>query len=127
MFDTIENFLAYGVVLRAYAPENTEVFSNADAAGWRIAELPVENTLLTSMSLHDNTPEGFIPLEGSAALSVANAADFSDLKTFILDRPLMIRRSVWHGLTALSPNARILVIENNQVNLVKKSIGGQSE
>ena len=79
------------------------------------------------MSLHDNTPEGFIPLEGEVILSVANKEDFSDIKTFLLDRPLLIRTGVWHGLAALSQPARILVIENAQVNLVQKTIGGDGD
>ena len=34
---------------------------------------------------------------------------------------------VWHGLAALSQPARILVIENAQVNLVQKTIGGDGD
>ena len=122
MFAKIEEFAAYGSVLPTCGSENTEIFCNTEQTGWRMMELLIYDHAVEQMSLHDNTPEGFIPLSGVTVLKVANRDDFSDCKTFLLDRPFVINKSVWHGLAAISENSQVLVVENSKVNLVKKPI-----
>lgn len=115
-------FSAYGRVLRSSTDVNTELYRSEEPTGWKLAELPVTDRTIVSMSLHDNTPEAFIPLEGTAVLKVATKSDFSDCKTFLIDRPLVINASVWHGLASPGADARLLLVESKDVNLIKKPI-----
>lgn len=115
-------FSAFGRVLRSSADVNTELYCSDALTGWKLAELPVTDRAVVSMSLHDNTPEAFIPLEGAAVLKVATKPDFSDCKTFLIDRPLVINASVWHGLASPGADARLLLVEGRNVNLIKKPI-----
>lgn len=87
-----------------------------------MAELPVVEESIAFLSLHDNTPEVFIPLEGTTILKVAKKADFSDCKVFLIDRPLMIDPGVWHGLACVNGVSRLLLVENREVHLEKKKI-----
>lgn len=114
-------FSPYGVVLRSGADDNVQLFTTS-APGWKLAELPVTDRRIASMSFHDNTAEAFIPLEGTALLTVASKEDLSDCKTFLVDRPLLIYPRIWHGLTAPGGDARLLLVENSEVNLRKKPI-----
>lgn len=119
--DNLDKFEPYGRVLRSGTDVNTDLFVNEMSTGWKLAELPVTDGEILSMSFHDNTPEAFIPLEGTALLAVALKEDFSDCKLFLIDRPLMIYPSVWHGLAAPNGDARLLLVENRTVNLKKKA------
>ncbi len=119
--DSLDKFEPYGRVLRSGTDVNTDLFVNERPTGWKLAELPVTDGEILSMSFHDNTPEAFIPLEGTALLAVALKEDFSDCKLFLIDRPLMIYPSVWHGLAAPNGDARLLLVENRTVNLKKKA------
>lgn len=120
MYADYAEFSEYGKVLRAPSSENVELFRCNEACFWRIAEVPVFDRQLLSMSLHDNTPEAFFPVEGVTALAVANKPDFSDCKIFRLDRPVIIRAGVWHGLFAETEVSRIVVVEDSEVHLDKK-------
>lgn len=117
-----EEFKPYGRVLRSGTDVNTDLFVNEAPTGWKLAELPVTDREILSMSFHDNTSEAFIPLEGTVLLAVALQEDFSDCKLFLIDRPLIINASVWHGLAAPNADARLLLVENRTVNLKKKAL-----
>ena len=127
MYANASEFGAYGRVLRGIGPENQELFHRTGNAGWRVAEVPVFDREILSMSLHDNTPEAFFPVEGRTALAVANKDDFSDCRLFLLDQPMMIRAGVWHGLMAVTEESRILVGEDAEVHLEKKPFGKGEE
>lgn len=119
--NNLDEFKPYGRVLRSGTDVNTDLFVNEMSTGWKLAELPVTDREILSMSFHDNTPEAFIPLEGTVLLAVATKEDFSDCKLFLIDRPLIIHASVWHGLAAPNADARLLLVENRTVNLRKKA------
>ena len=97
MFAQYTEFGAYGSVLRSKDACGGDLFRNEEHVGWKVGELLVKDRTLGAFSLHDNTSEAFIPLEGTAVLVVARKDDLSDQKSFLLDRPVIIEPSVWHG------------------------------
>lgn len=121
MFASYDEFHKYGIVLRDTTPAGSELFSQKAPTGWRLAEIPVDNREVTEMSYHDNTPEGFFPVEGITMLKLSADESFEHCETFLLDRPVLINPCIWHGLAALTESSRIIVAENQAVNLVKKS------
>jgi hypothetical protein len=89
-----------------------------DYGAWRVAvlnyidELDVEN--IAAMERHDETDEVFVLLagrcilylgEGSAAVEAIHAEDLQPCKIY------NVKRGAWHTHT-LSPEARVLVVEN---------------
>lgn len=122
MEKSYKQFERYGRVLRDMRKEGGEIFREEGNSGWRLAEIPVLEKEVTSMSLHNNTAEAFFPLEGTAILTVALDEDFQKCESFVIDRPLLINRGVWHGLTALTEQCRLLVVENADVHLEKKEM-----
>lgn len=115
-------FEKYGRVLRDMSEIGGEVFREEGTTGWRLAEIVVMEKEVTSMSLHDNTEEVFLPLEGTAVLTVALDENFQKNESFVIEQPLLINKSVWHGLSAQSEKCRLLVIENADVHLEKKEV-----
>ena len=121
MFAQYTEFGAYGSVLRSKDACGGDLFRNEEHVGWKGGELLVMDRTLGAFSLHDNTSEAFIPLEGTAVLVVARKDDLSDQKSFLLDRPVIIEPSVWHGLYAPCGEVRMLILENSIVNMKKKT------
>ena len=122
MFSSYDKFSKYGVVLRDKTPAGNEVFIQRENTGWRLAEISVNNSVVVEMSCHSNTPEGFFPIEGTAILTLSLDDSFKDCDTFLLDRPVLINTGVWHGLATLSDSARLIVVENREVDIIKKNL-----
>ena len=120
----LSEFSKYGIVLQDEEREGTELFRQTDAVGWRLASVPVDAQEVMEMSLHDNTPEAFFPIAGTVVLTLSKDESFKCCEEFLLDRPLMIRPGIWHGLHTLSEKGMILVAENADVNLEKKRYKG---
>lgn len=116
--------------LKRYGRDLSEIgmapFMAPCPAGWRVAEVTVAARALASMSLHANSSEAFFPLEGVCLLTLSADGDFRDSDTFLLDRPVVINAGVWHGLTTLSPQSRLLVAENADVTLQTKAYAPNS-
>jgi hypothetical protein len=115
----------YGRILRKGALDEELLFENSEPVGWRVAEINVDNSEVVSMSYHDNTPECFFPVEGETEITLALDDGFENCETFLLDKPLLINACVWHGLASKSGQSRIIVIENEEVNLRSKSLFSQ--
>ena len=111
----------YGRILRKEIIGDSLLFKNADPVGWRIAEVVVDNQDVITMSYHDNTPECFFPVEGLSTITLSLDDSFDNCDTFALDEPLLINKCVWHGIASLSGGSRIIVVENESVNMTTKN------
>jgi len=119
------SFAPYGKVLEiaqpdaAMAAEGRNEFQVVDesdnADGWRLAVQIVRARQLRQIGHHPNTKESFEPVSGVAAICVAGLETPDDLRAFVLDRPVVVNASVWHGLIALSAEAVVKIAENRQV------------
>ena len=85
--------------------------------GWRLAILKVTARSVQSMAHHPDTEEMFAPMSGRAVLLVARAGPFAEegVHAFLLDRPAVVARGVWHATMALSDVATVLIAENLDV------------
>ena len=77
---------------------------------------------LRQIGHHPNTKESFEPVAGVAAICVAALDSPDDLRAFVLDRPVVVNASVWHGLIALSAEAIVKIAENRQVTGVNRPL-----
>ena len=98
------------------------------APGWQIGHLVCTCKTLHRLERHPNTAEVFCPLGGEALLVVAGESiagggnlkeDLSGHKSkpvgFLLDRPIVFNRGVWHGVISLTEKSTMLIAENSDV------------
>ena len=109
---------------RARAGENEfkVVDQSENGDGWRLAVQIVRARQLRQIGHHPNTKESFEPVSGVAAICVAGLETPDDLRAFVLDRPVVVNASVWHGLIALSGAAVVKIAENREVTGVNRPL-----
>lgn len=83
--------------------------------GWRIGYLIVRDRMIKRVEYHD-TLETFEPVKGRAAIALAAHKDPEDLKLFLLDKPIVLKKGVWHDVLALSKRSEIKIVENIEVD-----------
>lgn len=86
------------------------VFSER-STGWRIAYLVVRKRRITRLESHPNTAETFEPVSGRAAIALATRARPDAYKLFMLDKPVVLKKGVWHNVVALTGRCEIKICE----------------
>lgn len=86
--------------------------------GWRIAYLVVREKVIDRLEQHPGSLESFEPVKGRALLFVARRRRTSDIRCFLLDKPVILNKGLWHGVVALGDEADIKITENVSVRCV---------
>ncbi len=127
---TAENFKKYGYIIHWEGPENKEennqfriVISDPKVIGWRIAYLIVRDKQSDFMEKHPFSYESFEPVKGKAVLYVSNKKKPQAIEAFILDKPIILRKGIWHNVLTCSKETHIKITENNRVRLIKYDLG----
>ncbi len=92
--------------------------------GWRIAYLIVRDRHIRRLEIHPYSDESFEPTEGKAILFVAKRKSISAIKAFLLDKPIILRRGVWHGIITLTAQTEVKITENVIVKCRYWHLGG---
>lgn len=79
--------------------------------GWRIAYLVVRKRAITWLENHSNTAETFEPVKGRALIALATNARPDDYKLFLLDKPVVLKKGVWHNVAAITKRCEIKICE----------------
>ena len=111
----IENPAPDAALASSHQNEFQVVDSSDNSDGWRLATIIVRERSLSRMGHHPNTKESFEPVTGVAVICVAPFEDSSKVEAFLLDRPVLVNASVWHGMIALSREAVVKIAENREV------------
>ena len=98
------------------------VLTEKKTIGWRIAYLIIRDKQINVLEHHPQSFESFEPLYGKTLLYVSNRADFSDLKCFLLDKPVILNKGLWHGVTSQSYESAVKITENAKVRCVYKEL-----
>ncbi|WP_338832869.1 hypothetical protein MHLNE_16230 [Moorella humiferrea] len=121
------NFARYGSIIE-FTPEadnfQVQIQENGNT-GWRIALLKVNNKSINTVSCHPNSMETFEPLEGTVVLIVAKHEKPEELEAFLLDKPVCVKKSIWHNLLALSSSALVKITENAWVESEIYELGSE--
>ncbi len=120
---TIHNFKPYGKIIHYPNPEkrgNTRnlwriVHTETAKVGWRIAYLVLRDKSIGQFGVHPTSDETFEPLKGRALLFVSKDRNLENVKCFKLDKPLIVKKGIWHNLIALDNEAHIKIVENANV------------
>ncbi len=91
------------------------VLTDPSARGWRIAYLVLRDKTIGRLESHSGMFESFEPVRGRALFFVARRKDLTDVRCFLLDKPVILNKGIWHGLIALDGECEIKITENAKV------------
>ncbi|MFP4157343.1 MAG: hypothetical protein ACLFU4_06965 [Opitutales bacterium] len=116
---TADAFAPYGQVLERdpHGEAFQALFTDSSATcGWRVAILEVQPGPIRRLHRHPDSEECFSPLQGTPCIAVAHPEKPEDIEYFHLDRPICIRRQVWHEIyTPHTAPAQVFIAENAQI------------
>ncbi|MFH1691035.1 MAG: ureidoglycolate lyase [Candidatus Omnitrophota bacterium] len=128
---TTENFRLFGHIIeypdRNKASKTKNLFKiivRQPKLGWRIAYLVVRDKQITKLEQHPESLESFEPVKGKGLLFVSTRKREAAVQCFLLDKPVILKRGIWHGVVALSPEFDIKITENSRVKCVYWKIKG---
>ena len=123
------NFKSFGWIIdypKKGAPETKNLFRiviRQPRSGWRIAYLVVREKRINRLEQHPDTFESFEPICGRSLLYVAKKKDARSISCFLLDKPIILKKGIWHGVVTLSKEADIKIVENATVKCVYWPLG----
>ena len=118
-----KNFAEYGWIID-YPSKNSQakkknlfriVVEESEELGWRIAYLVVRDKSISRLEQHGNTFESFEPVNGRCLLYLAKDKDPDAIDCFYLDKPVILKKGIWHGVITLDGEAEIKITENAKV------------
>lgn len=123
---TKENFRRYGWIIE-YPGKHLKskkhnlfriVLEEPAAFGWRIAYLIVRDKKIDRLEHHPASFESFEPVRGKSLLFVASGKIPKGIECFLLDKPVILKKKIWHGIVTLGREAEVKLTENAQVDCV---------
>jgi ureidoglycolate hydrolase len=87
-------------------------------SGWRIAYLVVRDKKITRLERHPGSFESFEPVSGRGLLYVSTRKDSRLIKCFLLNKPVVLKKGLWHGIVTSSHECEVKIVENSSVKCV---------
>lgn len=119
---THESFKPYGIIIDAKCVEDNGrnncfgILLKERSKGWRIGYLIVRERVIKRLENHPDSLETFEPVKGRVILAVASRNKPQSPKIFLLDKPVVVKKGVWHDVAAISGRAEIKIFENIEVD-----------
>lgn len=85
---------------------------------WRVAVFRYSNKEIKVIENHPTSKETFEPLQGVTVLLVAEHETPEEYQAFLLDKPICLKKGVWHQTLAITPEASVKITENLEVESV---------
>ncbi|MFC1590671.1 hypothetical protein ACFL42_04185 [Candidatus Omnitrophota bacterium] len=85
--------------------------------GWRIGYLIVREASIKRLESHPDSLETFEPVKGRAIIALAGRRTPGKPRVFLLDKPVVLKKGIWHDVAAVSRSRRceIKIFENIEV------------
>ena len=123
---TAENFRRYGRVIEYSGDGPVKkkrnlfrvIIRERGKAGWRIAYLVVRDKIIDKLEQHPDSFESFEPVSGKSLLYVAGNKSKSKIECFYLNKPVILKKGVWHGIVTLGRKSEIKITENAKVKCI---------
>ena len=118
---THESIKPYGYIIDAKCVKDDGrgnrfgILLKEKSSGWRIGYLIVRDRTIARLEYHD-TLETFEPVSGRCVIALAAHAAPRKPKVFLLDRPIVLKKGVWHDVAAITKKAEIKIVENIDVD-----------
>jgi ureidoglycolate hydrolase len=121
---TAKKFRPYGWVIeyprKSFQLKNKSLFKvilkEKASRGWRIAYLVLRGRAAGYLEGHPDSYESFEPVKGRAVLFVADKKESSRIRRFLLDRPVILKKGIWHAVACLGREVEIKITENAEVS-----------
>ncbi len=115
---TKDNFGEYGTVVEfpEACREPFYIVDREEQNPWRLAVFRYTNKEISRLENHPTSKESFEPLLGITVLVVAAHETPEQYRGFILDKPVCLKKGIWHQVLSLTPEAQIKITENMEVN-----------
>ena len=114
---TRENFAPFGTVIE-FSPDFDgiyEILETEYEKPWILAVFRYTNKTIQRIENHPTSMETFEPLSGVTVLLVAEHETPENYKAFVLDKPVCLKKGVWHQVLSLTPSAEVKITENKDV------------
>ena len=85
------------------------------SSGWRIGYLILRKKKIIRLENHPDSLETFEPVRGRAIIALSARKSPDQVKVFSLDKPVALKKRVWHNLAAVSKRCEIKIFENIKV------------
>lgn len=117
---TREKFEKFGTVLEFPEDWNSNFYivDTEEEQPWRVAVFRYSNKAIKVIENHPTSKESFEPLRGITVLLVAEHETPEEYCAFILDKPICLKKGIWHQVLALTPDAEVKITENLEVESV---------
>jgi ureidoglycolate hydrolase len=85
------------------------------SGGWRIGYLILRDDKIKKLESHPDSLETFEPVKGKSVIALALPEGPDSPKLFHLDKPIVLKKKIWHEVLALSAKCEIKIFENIEV------------
>ena len=85
--------------------------------GWRIGYLVLRKKAMMRLESHPDSLETFEPVKGRPIIALAPNKAPGSVKLFLLDKPIVVKKGVWHDVMAASRECEMKIFENNEVKI----------
>lgn len=117
---TKEAFEPFGTVIEfpSECKDNFYIVATEEKQPWRVAVFRYNNKGIRVIEHHPTSKESFEPLKGVTVLLVAQNETPEKYEAFVLDKPVCLKKGIWHQVLALTPEAEVKITENLEVESV---------
>jgi ureidoglycolate hydrolase len=118
---THKNIKPYGWIIdREFIKDNGRgdkfgVLLKERSSGWRIGYLILRKKKFKKLENHPNSLETFEPVKGKAVIALSPNKRPHNMEIFLLDKPVVVKKRVWHDTAAVSKECEIKIFENIEV------------
>lgn len=85
------------------------------SGGWRIGYLILREKKIDKLESHPDSLETFEPVRGEAVIALSRPGSPDAVKLFYLDKPVVLKKKIWHDVLAFSGRCEIKIFENIDV------------
>ena len=115
-----ESFEKYGYVI-GFPEECSDIYyvvTSEEKEPWRIAVFRFSDREIRRLECHPASMESFEPIKGIAVLAVAEHDHPEEYEVFILERPVCLKKGIWHQVLSLTGETQVKITENDAISSV---------
>jgi ureidoglycolate hydrolase len=111
-----ESFAKYGYILdfTGNQKDGWEILFKEKSSGFRIAIFEIERHSAKRLERHPESMETFEPISGISMILLADSNP-EDFEVFLLDKPVCLKRGIWHEVITISEKSKFKIVENDEV------------
>lgn len=127
---TASNFKSFGTIIdypaKSFCSKTKNLFRiviRQPRLGWRIAYLVVRDKSICRLEQHPGSFESFEPVSGQGILFVSLRKNPHDIRSFLIDKPVILKKGLWHGIVTTGEECDVKIVENSRVKCVYWPLG----